>query len=234
MAFGVAFIVAAAFFVESIFGFGGTLLSLAGLAFLLPAEHLTMVGLLVALTGATTIFVSSYKSVDWQQLKPLLWLSLPGLLVGTLLVSVVAAWWLFKLFALVLVVYGIQAIAWPKARLPERWSKAAVTLGGVVQGLFATGGPFVLLGWRDKFSSPQVLRATMAAFFCLTNCWRLVQLGLTGQLDSAVFIGYSWLIGVIFIAVWIGYYVHVRLSAEVFRRGVSALLLLAGVVLLFR
>ena len=44
-----------------------------------------------------------------------------------------------------------------------------VILGGFIQGIYTIGGPFVLMGYKDYFSSKQELRSTMAGYFFIIN-----------------------------------------------------------------
>ena len=170
----IATIACIAYGIESIFGFGGTIifLGLSGLFF--DFNSLLKLAMIVGLSSGLAVLIQSYKHLDWRHLVKILAYTIPGALVGTLLISSITSEWLIKFFALLLIVYACFNLFLPNLLIPEILKKALVILGGFIQGVYTIGGPFVLMGYKDHFSSKQELRSTMAGYFFIINSLRVI------------------------------------------------------------
>jgi len=83
----IATIACIAYGIESIFGFGGTIifLGLSGLFF--DFNSLLKLAMIVGLSSGLAVLIQSYKHLSWHHLVKILAYTIPGALVGTLLIS---------------------------------------------------------------------------------------------------------------------------------------------------
>ena len=102
----IATIACIAYGIESIFGFGGTIifLGLSGLFF--DFNSLLKLAMIVGLSSGLAVLIQSYKHLSWRHLVKILAYTIPGALVGTLLISSITSEWLIKFFAILLIVYA--------------------------------------------------------------------------------------------------------------------------------
>ena len=102
----IATIACIAYGIESIFGFGGTIifLGLSGLFF--DFNSLLKLAMIVGLSSGLAVLIQSYRHLSWRHLVKILSYTIPGALVGTLLISSITSEWLIKFFALLLIVYA--------------------------------------------------------------------------------------------------------------------------------
>ena len=107
-------------------------------------------------------------------------------------------------------------------------------MGGFIQGLFTIGGPFVLMGMKDKFKDKRELRSTMAGFFLLINLYRFLQNYFTGGNVIYSFHKYYWLGFFIMIAVWLGYILHLRLPEKLFYKMIVIGITTIGILILVK
>jgi uncharacterized membrane protein YfcA len=222
------------YFIESVFGFGGTVIfvGLAGAA--LDIKTVIFISVYVSSVASLTILLQAWRAVAWRHLGQIFLLAAPGMVIGTLLIDMLNSIVLLKIFAVLLVAYGLQGLLAP-AFQPPRWMRGAfVAIGGVMQGLFSTGGPFVLMGYKDNFINKGQLRATMAAFFLFANLWRFAQGGMTGSAMGVSITEYLWLGIPVVVAVLAGHIIHIRIPEQHFKKGVLVILTLVGVGYLFR
>jgi hypothetical protein len=141
---------------------------------------------------------------------------------------------LLKFFAVFLIAYSLYSLAKAELKLPRWLSRFVLFCGGVVQGSYATGGPFVLMGYGGEFAHKSQTRATLAGFFLFANVIRVVQLILMGEFDFSIPVNYWWLVGPIAAAVFGGYAVHKRIDDRFFRLGILVLMFIAGVFYLLK
>jgi hypothetical protein len=223
-----------AYFLESIFGFGGTIIFLGIAGFNIDFKLALEVAMFAGMFSGLAVLIQSYKKINLWHVKKIILLTLPGVIIGTFLIDILQIDLLLKLFSFLLIVYGLLTLLIPKLKLPKWVDKMFVILGGFIQGIFTIGGPFVLMGYKNNFSGKQELRATMAGFFFFINFYRLLQNYFTGGTVIVTFFEYYWLGFFIMIAVWIGYFFHVKIPEKVFYLSMVFGLTTIGFVLLLR
>lgn len=227
-------VIAAAYFIESIFGFGGGIMHQAVLANFLDLKTVILLGLYGGTISALFIFLTSIKQLNAKKWIKILVLFVPGVLLGAQFYAVLSMPILLKLFAIALIGIALLSLFFKRLTITGLPARVCLFLGGIMQGCFGTGGPFVILGYRDEFSGKSELRATMAAVFMVSNIIRLVQLGVQGELSGEIAVHYWWLAFAIPLAISLGYLVHLKLNEERFRDGLSVLILIAGAIYLFK
>ena len=105
-------------------------------------------------------------------------------------------------------------------------------LGGLIQGIYTIGGPFVLMGYKDSFSSKQELRSTMAGYFFLINLGRVVFLIILGESYEDIVFTYYPIAILVIISVWLGYLVHKRIPEILFKKLIIFAITLIGILIL--
>lgn len=219
---------------ESIFGFGGTILFLSLGGQIIDFKTLIFISIYTNLCTNLLILASDYKSFSWPHLRRIFIWVLPGVMIGTMLLNFLPEFSLLKIFAVLLLIYALQGLFFPQVNLPEFLRSGFKALGGIVQGIYGTGGPFILMGFKDFFANKSQLRATMAVLFALSNLWRITQASLTGAPLIATITPYIWLVAPLAFAVWLGHRVHINMNETTYRKGILVLILLAGLVYLIK
>ena len=222
------------YFVESVFGFGGTILSLVAVSSLVDIKDAIFIVTYASICASACVLVSGYRSFSFRHLYRIYLFALPGTIVGTFLLTMMTSGLLLKVFAIFLIAYAIYSFVNPRLQLPYIISRCILFFSGILQGIYATGGPFVLMGYGHEFRDKSTLRSVMAGFFLFGNLLRLAQLQIMGELNTDIFIQYWWLIVPIGMAVGAGFVVHLKIDDRLFKYGVLALLLVAGVFYLLK
>jgi uncharacterized membrane protein YfcA len=230
----VAIVVVATYCLESIFGFGGGLMAQAILGFHIPVKELIYFGMYAGLCSAIFVFATGYKDFSFKRWLEMAYAAYPGVIVGVIIFSVFSSLWLLKFFAIMLIVVALMSMLLKNFKLNGVASQVGVFMGGLIQGLYSTGGPFILLGFRDRFKNKSELRTTMAAFFITANLLRAFQLLLQGNFEADLYFKYWWAALPIALGVWLGYKIHIKVSEKLFKQGISVLILIAGVIYLFK
>lgn len=118
--------------------------------------------------------------------------------------------------------------------MPKFLRNKLLFIGGISQGAFGIGGPFVINAIQDEFKNKSELRTTMAVFFTTFNLVRIVQLFLQNQINFDFFGKIWWVIFPIFIAIKLGHKVHLKISEEFLRKSILYITIGAGVKFLIK
>ena len=228
----IAVIASIAYALESIFGFGGTIIFLGVSGLFYDFNSLLKLAMIVALSSGLAVLIQSYKHLSWRHLIKILMFTIPGAIFGTYLITYFSSDLLIKFFALILIIYGCFNLFFPNLVIPEFLKKGLLILGGIIQGIYTIGGPFVLMGYKDNFSSKQELRSTMAGYFFIINSIRAIFFIMLGESYVEIIYNYYLIAILVMISVWLGYIVHRKIPEILFRKLIIIAITLIGVIIL--
>ena len=229
----IALIACFAYAIESIFGFGGTIIFLGLSGFFFDFNSLLKLAMIVGLSSGLAVLIQSYKYASLKHLIKILIYTIPGALIGTYFISYFASDILIKIFALILIVYGCFNLFFPDIKFPQFLKNFFVILGGFIQGIYTIGGPFVLMGYKDNFSSKQELRSTMAGYFFIINSLRAIFFIFLGGSYLEIVKIYYPIALLVMLSVWLGYFIHKQIPEILFKKLIIIAIALIGVLILF-
>jgi uncharacterized membrane protein YfcA len=222
------------FFVESIIGFGGTLVAFAILGFFIDIKELILMAIYVATCASIFVVASDYKQFS----KTIFLKSFPFCLMGTIIGVVffvhnnsqiiIFAFGLFLLFL------AAKTMFFDNVKLPKHFSNLVLTIGGISQGVFGIGGPFFAIALKDKFKNKSEMRATLAMFFITFNLIRICQFSFQDALTFDIFFKLWWIAAPLAVAIHLGHLVHKKLSEGAFKKIVAILATFSGIEFLFK
>ena len=229
----IALIACFAYAIESIFGFGGTIIFLGISGFFFDFNSLLKLAMIVGLSSGLAVLIQSYKYVSLNHLIKILIYTIPVALIGTYFISYFASDILIKIFAIILIIYGCFNLFFPDIRFPQFLKNFFVILGGFIQGIYTIGGPFVLMGYKDYFSSKQELRSTMAGYFFIINSLRAIFFMFLGGSYLEIVKIYYPIALLVMLSVWLGYFIHKQIPEILFKKLIIIAITLIGVLILF-
>ncbi len=222
------------FFVESIIGFGGTLVAFAILGFFVDIKELILMAIYVASCASIFVVASDYKSFS----KAIFLKSFPFCLLGTVIGATFFAQNTSQViifsFGLFLIFLAAKTIFFDNIKLPKHFSNLVLTIGGISQGVFGIGGPFFAIALKEKFKNKSEMRATLATFFITFNLIRVCQFSFQDTLSFDIFFSLWWVAAPLAIAIHLGHLVHKKLSEGAFKKIVAFLAIFSGVEFLFK
>jgi hypothetical protein len=217
------------FFVESIIGFGGGLIAYFILGLFLDLKEMILAGLYIGTFSSTYIACNDLKSFDRKIFWSLIPICLLGTISGTFIFSYFPSEILSLFFGILLILLAIKIVFFDKFIFPKIFKTKLLFMGGLAQGAFGVGGPFLVNAIKSDFKNKSSLRTTMAVFFVFFNLARWAQLLLRGQIEIQLFAKIWWVIIPVFAAIWLGYRVHLKISEEVFKKLIGLMTIFAGV-----
>lgn len=231
----IALIFLFSYFIESVFGFGGTIIALTMLSFLIDAKNMVYLGIYAAIIANIVIILTDRKSFSKKVFISMFPISIIGTVIGVFLFVHLSNILLLKLFALFLLIFAIKSLIFDNLKLNKNPAqKIILFFGGFIQGIFGTGGPLSVIGIRDSFSNKSELRTTIAVLFLVFNTVRVLQLYAQNSFPILYVASFWWIVLVVPLAIIMGYAVHIKINEKYFRLGVSLFILIASIILLVR
>lgn len=225
--------------VETVTGFGCTVIALALGVHLVPVQTWVVTLVMIAWLQSAWLVCRGFRVIDWALLlERILPCAVAGLPLGFWCFGVLGSGGLkHVLGAFVIVVSSLEL-----ARLfrrgrgsePLPWPLGIVLLcgGGFFHGLFASGGPLVVYYSSREIADKGAFRATLSCLWLLLNSVLLVSYALTGRLVKEPAFRAAYLLPALAVGILVGEILHHRVNELTFKRIVQVLLFLTGVVLL--
>lgn len=230
-------IVAFAYFVRGLASFGSGLIAIPLLLVSgMPLDRAVPVIAVLDYIASASHGLQHRRAISWPAILPILPFVLIGVLAALYLFKTVDLELLTRALAVFLILFALHQLL---ARVPHRsdsrlWAVPAGGFAGLIGTLFGTGGPFYVVYLQLRGLDKTAFRASLATAFLIDGANRIGGYTLSGILDLAALKLVGLLLPVMAIGLYVGGHLHVRISEETFKRGISILLIGSGIVLLLR
>ncbi len=230
--------------VQAATGFGGVIIAVALGAHLYPLHILVPV--VVTLDMAMNIYLVSRhkKYIDWQVLKKriLPYIGL-GLAIGLFLFYLNPVEILELAFAIFIILISIFELIklFLASRDPNNaiapiplkpWAAASWLLaGGIIHGIYASGGPLVVYFASRQLTNKAAFRSTLSMLWLILASILMIGYLSGGRLNIETLSISSSLILPLLLGILTGEFIHSRIREKAFRPVIYTLLIIAGVFL---
>jgi uncharacterized membrane protein YfcA len=229
-----ALIVLVAFTVQGALGFGASLLVLALGALRVPIPELLPVLVPLHCVGTAAVLRADRAHVDRRLLLGwILPLMTPGVLLGALLAGSAADGTLRRAYGGLVVLLALHGLwrlrrAEPAGPGSRATRLSAIVGAGLVHGVFATGGPLLVLAVDGERLEPRAFRGTLAGAWLTLNLLLTLAYAGQGRLGAGTLGLSAALLPSVGVGLLLGHAVHTRLEPTTMRAGVLGLLVVAG------
>ena len=224
-----------AYTVKGLSGFGSGLIAIPLMAFFFPLKLIVPIFGLLSYTG--TIY-QSYRlrtEAQWRDILPLIPFSLLGIAIAVWLLVNIQAEILTLTLGVFVVCYAIYSLLPHQHKSGSRyWAVPAGIFGGMVGALFSTGGPFYVVYLKLRQLAKGPFRATIATIFLVDGGARITGYAVSGLYTKEVLTLVIILWPVLFLGLWIGHHLHIKINQQQFNQGISIMLLLSGCMLVYK
>ncbi len=227
--------------VEIVTGFGGTVISIALGALLYPME--VIVPAMVSINLVTTLYLVLRHGgyIDWKTLVtriiPLMGLGLP---VGMALFNLGPGNALKIGLGGIVIFIVVFETAWflklhgnDSSRKPLNAWQSFICLfsGGIIHGIYASGGPLAVYYATRQFNDKKVFRSTLSMLWLIFTIILIGNYLYTGQITFETLSISFMMLPALILGIIIGEFIHNRINEKAFRLFVYMLLLIAGIFL---
>lgn len=228
--------------VEAVTGFGSTIIALTLGAQLYQIDFLLPIIVPLNIVLSAYIVARHGRTIDWSDLRR--WI-LPftgaGLIVGMMIFNTVQgntlelACGAFVLcFAVVELVRLLRAATGDMRPLSALKSAIWLFAGGVVHGVYASGGPMVVYYSSRKITDKSVFRSTLSVLWLILNVVLLCDYIRTGKMTLAALDMFAGLLPALLAGILLGEAFHKHIPERKFRILVYVLLIIAGASLVIK
>ena len=224
-----------AYTVKGLSGFGSGLIAIPLLAFIFPLTFIVPVLGLLSYSGTIMQSFHLRKQVVWRDMLPIIPFSILGIVIALwLLVNVDANRLVMALgvFVLMYAIYSLLPLSVHAGG--RRWAIVAGSCGGMVGALFGTGGPFYVVYLKMRQLNKHQFRATIAMIFLVDGGARMTAYALNGLFTSQVLWMVLTLLPVLFIGMYVGHHLHIKIDQRRFNQVISVLLMVSGLMLIVK
>jgi uncharacterized membrane protein YfcA len=235
-----AAIVFAAIALESVVGFGATVLVMSLGTWILPPALLLPAYVPVNMALSASIAWRDRALIDRARLgRRVLPLCGAGLLVGLALYRYAARPELLKAFGVMVVGVGLNELRKalrppPAAAVGRARGDALLLAGGLVHGVFGTGGVLIVAALAGDRVEKRRLRATLAALWLLLNAAMVANFVAHGAMGATSLGRSALLLPATIAGAWAGDRVHRRVTERPFRVAMAVVMTAAGLATALR
>jgi uncharacterized membrane protein YfcA len=236
LAFAAA-VVALAYVVYGLTGFGASIIAIPLLAHFFPLRFAVPMMLLLDIGAGLLLGLRHRRIVDWRELLRLAPWLLIGMAFGVSLLLQAGERLLLLMLGGFVLAYASWSLLVRAAVRPAStgWSVPAGLVGGAFTSMFGTGGPIYTIYLSRRLSDKSVLRASISMLILCAGLVRLAMFAGSGLYQQPALLStVLWLAPAAFLGFVAGSRLHARLPPHRALQAVWTLLILGGSSLLVR
>lgn len=231
-----AAILAVAFLVRGVAGFGSGLIAIPILTLMMPLSIVVPLMVLLDYIASLSHGLKNRDEIRWNEILPMIPFSILGVVIALFFLSKSDALMLTKALGAFIILYAFYTLSGftPKAGATRAWGWLAGLSGGMIGTLFGTGGPLYVTYFKARGLNKAAFRTTLAVTFLLDGAGRIVGFASTGFFNMEFITLIAMALPVMAVFMYIGEHIHTKITQLQFQRAISVLLLMSGSVLLLQ
>lgn len=221
--------------IQGITGFAGNILAMPPAAILLGVDTARGALNLMSLISGVVMVVWFRKHIVWHEFGKIFLFMMPGIIAGIAVYSLFPANALLVPYGAVVAVIGLWYLAGKRdTPLPKFVMVLVVLASGLMQGMFVSGGPLLVIYAVTVLRDKEDFRATMSIIWLALNIIIFGQSLIAGMVTPAV-VHYS-LVGIVPIlaATVLGGLLQKRINQQAFMKLTYVLLIISGLMLVVK
>jgi hypothetical protein len=226
----------AAMFIHAMAGFGSALIAMPFLLLVFSDSPDNARAIFaIAAQASYFYFLFQYrKEWNWRNLVPLLLGSLIGIPLGfyvAVLLNEETFMLVLGIITIAYALYTLSGLTMPEMK--ERWGLVFGMFSGLLQGAYNVGGPPLVMYGLSQNWQPALFKFNATAMFFLMGLFIIGGHYQQGNLTQDVLINGLVMIPAMFLALFAGFSLDRFVRPKAFRIGVSILLIILGLTMIF-
>lgn len=217
-----------------LFGFGSGLIAVGTLALIFPdIRDVVVLLLLVNLPAEVWVTWKTRAEIRWRPIAILGTGIGLGILLGTWILRNSETDFILTVLGVFLMLVGVAFLRLPAAGkfLPPVWAAPPTgLLSGLLTGMFGTGGPPLIIWYHLSAPNKAAFRSNLMTIFLLMTFVRVPSYAVAGLITPKHLLSMAVVMPAVLFGAWIGHRLHLEVSEVLFRRLVSGLLVILGLV----
>lgn len=219
--------------IQAITGFAGGPLAMPPSIALVGVNDAKAAITLILWIATMVVTLQNIKLINWKKLGIMLFFMIIGMFTGLWLFDILPTTILMIVYGIVVVLIGAKKLFWPSdKRMSAPWNYGALLLAGLMQGLFTSGGPFLVLYAADAMPDKKEFRATVSTIWTVLNIFMIYNMHRAGMYTSYSLGLAGASILPVFLGIFIGNRINSKINQKSFLKLVYVLLMVSGGLLL--
>lgn len=221
------------FFVQTLVGFAGSLVSLPILLIGLNLPDAIAYISIFYFFSSVFLVSKEWKNIDKNVIWRLTWASIIGVVLGVLVLTYSRPVVLQNGLGVFILLY-VAYVVFGKAdlKMGKKGNFLFGAMGGFFSGVFSTGGPLYVISVKNTVQEVKVFRATMIGVLALVTVVRVPTLIIGGVLNTSHLRASLLIFPVFLLAQFLGRRLFPIINERIFKKVVLVLLCFSGLALL--
>lgn len=222
------------FYVQTVVGFAGTLVSLPILLLAMPLPDAIAYVSIFYLFSSVSLIFKEWKNIDKKVILQLALATIIGIVIGVLVLRFSKPIILKKALGVFILLYVLYvATGRRKLELNNRGTTGFGLMAGFFSGLFSTGGPLYVICVENATSSIKIFRATMIGIFGLVTLIRVPALAISGIMNFSHLKIALLILPVFLLAQYMGKLTFRNINEGLFKKSLLCLLCISALGMFF-
>lgn len=218
---------------EIVYGLAGTVILIPIMSFFFPTKVLVVYSILPQMAAFLMAIISSPKVLNFRFLLKMLFYAFLGAAAGLYLFSNLSDSVFELMLASLITLCGLYLVFIPSGlKLNSFWKRLFDMLAGFSHVLFGISGPIVMTRMLSTFENKTEIRNHALAFFFSMNLVRLSSYLWNGEFTPEILKMMEVSVLPLLLGLYVGNKLHRKSSDKSFRRVVSYVILVCGVIML--
>lgn len=222
-----------AYTIQAVTGFAGNLFAMPVGTSLLGLNNTIAILNVMGVIACGGLALLNLKHINWKELGKIVGVMVIFLFVGIWLDTIIPLPILLRIYGVIVIFVGVKNFFWPsKKDMPEWALWIVLVVAGLIQGMFVSGGAFLVIYAVQKIKDKQQFRITLSMVWGILNLIYAIFALQAGYFNEDVWQVILLAVPLAFISMALGHFLQKKISPEKFLRFVYILLVVVGIILL--
>lgn len=219
---------------QGILGFGFVIVSLPIILLLVPSKAVIPMIVIIALVNTTVLSIEAINNITFKRIWPLFPASIPGILLGTLVLTKVNVSFIQIVVGAIIVVVTLMMLRGQRFLIKkEKIGFLPVGfLSGFLNGSISMGGPPLALFYSNQHFKKEEFRANFIVFNLFINVITIISFTYAGFITAETFKSSIFLIPAMILGTIVGIIISKKTNELIFSKLVLAVIAIVGFILL--
>ena len=219
---------------EIVFGLAGTILMMPILGFAFESKILVIYSLLPQMMVATIALIRSYRKINIREWALMLASATIGAIIGSYLFSYIPNDVFKRMLAIVIILGGIYLVISPDFRVGKKGRRMMDLFAGLSHSLFGISGPIVMSRLLGTFEDKTIIRNNAFLLYFGLNIVRAINYQINDLITPNIWKMFAVSTPFLLLVLFFSDRLHFKISDQKFKRVVSWVILLSGLIYFFR
>ncbi len=219
---------------EIIFGLAGTIIMLPILGLVFEGKTLVIYSLLPQMMVTVIAMSKSYRKIAVKEWLIMLASATIGAIAGSLLFGYIPNKIFKMILSVIIILSGIYLVASPDFKVNKKGRGIMDLFAGLSHSLFGISGPIVMTRLLGTFEDKTVIRNGALLFYFSLNIVRAINYLINDFITPDILEMFAVSAPFLFVVLFFADRLHFKISDQKFKKTVSWVILLSGVIYFFR